>query len=254
MSDLGRGGGIVNEHEDAFAVQDRSEKCGPLVERVRDPIGRYVQRTQEQVERLLRHQHRPRAVPMHVDVERAIGKTAAYAVCPMQRQCGLADTGRSRDGGHDCGRPVLTLGAGFEEGVKPTDVNAAIDERARSQRELTRWRQRAAGIREIDVAMNRSCLHDGVSLAGEVVGGAWLISHCVPCNSRAWRTSSSARSIVGVVDRTRPNGFECVDTDLRNAGIFRYLMAKICAVTGKVSKTNNLIVEHPEVVGREEEI
>src|SRR3569833_3365249 len=84
--------------------------------------------------------------------------------------------------------------------------------------------------------MNRPCLHDGVGLARIIVGDVRLISHRA---SQSSVRSPSSWSVVRVIDRTFPDGFERVGAHLDDAGALGDLMAQIRPVTGEVTETHN---------------
>ncbi len=100
--------GVVEEDQDAAAVQRRAVQRGPLVQRVRNRRVRRAERAQERAEDRLRLR-RPRPRALEVDVELPVREVPAGLVGDVHRQGRLAD---APDPGHGRDRHHRALGGG----------------------------------------------------------------------------------------------------------------------------------------------
>ncbi|CAM5631782.1 hypothetical protein SCYAM73S_07121 [Streptomyces cyaneofuscatus] len=123
-ADLGRVVGVVEEDEDAAAVQRGAVERGPLVQGVRDRRVRGAERPQERAEDRLRL-GRPRARALEVDVELPVGEVRAGLVGDVNGQGRLADPADPGQRGDRHHRPLGggQLGAQIPyEGVASREV------------------------------------------------------------------------------------------------------------------------------------
>ncbi len=97
-ADLGGVVRVVQEDQDAPAVQRRAVQRGPLVQRVRDRGVRRPERPQERAEHGLRLR-RPRPRPLEVHVELPVREVGTGLVGDVHRQRRLADAADPGDGG-----------------------------------------------------------------------------------------------------------------------------------------------------------
>lgn len=132
--DLRERPGVVEHHQDPFAVQDRPVQRGPLVLVARYLGPRHAERAQEPVEHGGRRLRRVRlVVAAQVGEELAVREPPGDLVGPVHRERALADPGDAGDGRHG-ERRLLALPV--EQPVEQREFPAAPGERGGRRGEL----------------------------------------------------------------------------------------------------------------------
>lgn len=125
---------VVQDHQHPPALQDAAVERFAFGQADRDAVAGHAECAQERTEHLGGPGRlRPLVVTVQVGEQLAVGKPCRDAVCPVQREVGLADAGRA-DHGAD-GRRVVHAAAG-QQSIQSGQFSRAADETGWFQRQL----------------------------------------------------------------------------------------------------------------------
>jgi len=128
---------VVQHHEHAPTVEQRTVASRPLVELLRDVDAGDAQRSQEPRQRVLRRERSVRSIAAEVDVELSVGEPVANSVRPPHGQRRLAySRGAGQRGDH------RRVRCDAQQAIQRRDLVLASGEAAYVRRQLRRDRHR----------------------------------------------------------------------------------------------------------------